>query len=120
MQAGDGGEDLQKTLDAAMAESEGLAQDLEELERLVGADASHPDDANTAASLGLRGELPSGRRGGRGRETRGLVMIRRTGLAPWEFEFPFPGSLTSTSLRQAAAKTTSSVKRPWTTVNRFR
>ena len=23
-------------------------------------------------------------------------MIRRTGLAPWEFEFPFPGSLTST------------------------
>ena len=22
-------------------------------------------------------------------------MIRRTGLAPWEFEFPFPGSLTS-------------------------
>jgi len=25
-------------------------------------------------------------------------MIRRTGLAPWEFEFPFPGSLTSTLL----------------------
>ena len=24
-------------------------------------------------------------------------MIRWTGLAPWEFEFPFPGSLTSTS-----------------------
>ena len=23
-----------------------------------------------------------------------IVMIRRTGLAPWEFEFPFPGSLT--------------------------
>jgi len=23
-------------------------------------------------------------------------MIKRTGLAPWEFEFPFPGSLTST------------------------
>ena len=23
-------------------------------------------------------------------------MIRWTGLAPWEFEFPFPGSLTST------------------------
>ena len=22
-----------------------------------------------------------------------IVMIRRTGLAPWEFEFPFPGSL---------------------------
>jgi len=27
-----------------------------------------------------------------------IVMIRWTGLAPWEFEFPFPGSLTSTSL----------------------
>ena len=25
-----------------------------------------------------------------------IVMIRWTGLAPWEFEFPFPGSLTST------------------------
>ena len=24
-------------------------------------------------------------------------MFRWTGLAPWEFEFPFPGSLTSTS-----------------------
>ena len=23
-----------------------------------------------------------------------IVMIRWTGLAPWEFEFPFPGSLT--------------------------
>ena len=23
-------------------------------------------------------------------------MVRWTGLAPWEFEFPFPGSLTST------------------------
>ena len=27
-----------------------------------------------------------------------IVMIRRTGLAPWDFEFPFPGSLTSTFL----------------------
>ena len=27
-----------------------------------------------------------------------IVMIRWTGLAPWEFEFPFPGSLTSTCL----------------------
>ena len=27
-----------------------------------------------------------------------IVMIRRTGLVPWEFEFPFPGSLTSTFL----------------------
>ena len=25
-----------------------------------------------------------------------IVMIRWTGLAPWEFVFPFPGSLTST------------------------
>ena len=25
-----------------------------------------------------------------------IVMIRWPGLAPWEFEFPFPGSLTST------------------------
>jgi len=25
-----------------------------------------------------------------------IVMTRWTGLAPWEFEFPFPGSLTST------------------------
>ena len=24
-----------------------------------------------------------------------IVMIRWTGLAPWECEFPFPGSLTS-------------------------
>ena len=27
------------------------------------------------------------------------VMIRWTGLTPWEFEFPFPGSLTSTFLQ---------------------
>ena len=27
-------------------------------------------------------------------------MIRWTGLAPWEFEFPFPGSLISTFLLQ--------------------
>jgi len=27
-----------------------------------------------------------------------IVMIRWTGLAPWEFEFPFPGSLTSIPL----------------------
>jgi len=27
-----------------------------------------------------------------------IVMMRWTGLAPWEFEFPFPGSLTSTFL----------------------
>ena len=28
-----------------------------------------------------------------------IVMIRWTGLAPWEFEFRFPGSLTSTFLQ---------------------
>ena len=27
-----------------------------------------------------------------------IVMIRWTGLSPWEFEFAFPGSLTSTFL----------------------
>ena len=27
-----------------------------------------------------------------------IVMIRWTGLAPWEFEFPVPGSLISTFL----------------------
>ena len=27
-----------------------------------------------------------------------IVMIRWTGLAPWKFELPFPGSLTSTFL----------------------
>ena len=31
-------------------------------------------------------------------------MIRWTGLAPWEFEFPFPGSLTSTFLYQEEEK----------------
>jgi len=29
-----------------------------------------------------------------------IVMIRWTGLAPWEFEFPFQGSLTSTFLKK--------------------
>ena len=29
-----------------------------------------------------------------------IVMIRWTGLAPWEFEFPFPGSLISTFLER--------------------
>jgi len=32
-----------------------------------------------------------------------IVMIRWTGLAPWEFEFPFPGSLTSTFLAGVGA-----------------
>ena len=29
-----------------------------------------------------------------------IVMIRWTGHTPWQFEFPFPGSLTSTFLVQ--------------------
>ena len=29
-----------------------------------------------------------------------IVMIRGTGLAPWEFKSPFSGSLTSTFLKQ--------------------
>jgi len=33
-----------------------------------------------------------------------IVMIRWTGLAPWEFEFLFPGSLTSTVLGQRPTK----------------
>ena len=32
-----------------------------------------------------------------------IVMIRWTGLALWEFEFPFPGSLTSTFLNDEPA-----------------
>ena len=27
-----------------------------------------------------------------------IMMTKWTGLAPWDFEFPFPGSLTSTFL----------------------
>ena len=30
-----------------------------------------------------------------------IVMVGWIGLAPWEFEFPFPGSLTSTFLSSA-------------------
>jgi len=33
-----------------------------------------------------------------------IVMIKWTGLAPWEFEFPFPGSLTSTFLVKPLTK----------------
>ena len=32
-----------------------------------------------------------------------IVLIWWTGIAPWEFEFPFPGGLTSTFLRQEMA-----------------
>jgi len=45
-----------------------------------------------------------------------IVMIRWTGLAPWEFEFPFSGSLTSTFLQAVldGAKLTGS---NWTGAN---
>ena len=33
-----------------------------------------------------------------------IVMIRWTGLAPWEFEFPFPGSIVSTFLNSQRLK----------------
>jgi len=33
-----------------------------------------------------------------------IHLMRWTGLAPWEFEFPFPGSLTSTFLRQVGVQ----------------
>ena len=33
-----------------------------------------------------------------------IVMTGWTGLAPWDFEFPFPGSLTSTFLTGARAR----------------
>ena len=32
-----------------------------------------------------------------------IVMIRWTGLAPWEFEFPFPGSLVPTRAESGRA-----------------
>ena len=35
-----------------------------------------------------------------------IDMIWWTGLAPWEFEFPFPGSLTSTFLDSTHTSTT--------------
>ena len=38
-------------------------------------------------------------------------MIRWTGLAAWEFEFPFPGSLTSTFLMQVSTYPRSQVNR---------
>ena len=40
-----------------------------------------------------------------------IVMIRWTGLAPWEFEFPFPGSLTCTCNRHHMIR--SAVERTW-------
>ena len=33
-----------------------------------------------------------------------IAMVRWTGLAPWEFEFPFPGSHTSTFLGRKISK----------------
>ena len=44
-----------------------------------------------------------------------VVMIGWTGLAPWEFEFPFPGSLTSTIPCNTVPETRSgaAVERTW-------
>jgi len=44
-----------------------------------------------------------------------VVIIRRTGLAPWEFELPFPGSLTSNILaeRDDASKRTLFTRGDW-------
>jgi len=58
-----------------------------------------------------------------------IVMIRRTGLAPWEFEFPFPGSLTSTFLdatppsgvrRRVGSPRVRSLRSPAAPASRFR
>ena len=38
-----------------------------------------------------------------------IVMIRWTGLAPWEFEFTFPGRLTSTFLASRSTPSAASV-----------
>jgi len=40
-----------------------------------------------------------------------IVMIRWSGLAPWEFEFPFPGSLTFTFLVPKGAAQVDSSRR---------
>ena len=40
------------------------------------------------------------------------MMITWTGLAPWEFQFPFPGSLTSTFPVQAISRTRHSDRLP--------
>ena len=42
-----------------------------------------------------------------------IVMMRWTGLAPWEFEFPFPGSLTPLCL--CLALSLSRAVRDWRT-----
>jgi len=51
-----------------------------------------------------------------------IEMIRWTGIAPWEFEFPFPGSLISTFLSRAMTPTLRDVRNgcslvPWMKVN---
>ena len=46
------------------------------------------------------------------------VMNKWTGLAPWEFEFPFPGSLTSTFITAQAHLST--LPQPgWLTILKF-
>ena len=39
-----------------------------------------------------------------------IEMIRWTGLAPWEFEFPFPGSLISTFITQVPRREVMAMK----------
>ena len=46
-----------------------------------------------------------------------IMMIRWTGLAPWVFEFPFPGSLTSTFLVSTKACQMPSAPGTWLTDN---
>ena len=46
-----------------------------------------------------------------------IVMVRWTGLAPWEFEFPFPGSLTSTFLGPPATSRNTAEKRTISTMS---
>ena len=40
-----------------------------------------------------------------------IVMVRWSGLAPWQFEFPFPGSLRSTFLDRTAISSLYSIER---------
>ena len=46
-----------------------------------------------------------------------IVMMRWTGLTPWEFEFPFPGFLLH-GAHHALGKTRQPVKRHWSNVKR--
>ena len=72
------------------------------------ANSTLPDDQWLKCQAGVGPSLRAGGDAGAGREREFFidnllvrihlitVMIRCTGLAPWEFEFPFPDSLAST------------------------